>query len=149
MLTSQNNAHRWILATIVKSGNCWFWGWPRLFFVTFFLLLFFLRTWNQNFFFAFARENSPVQPLLQTAKFVSLAASFLAYEHGYPQKYLIPIPMYNHKFVWPYFKQKHLILFPALVFAYELQSPPNVSNTNSCVILGICMTILQTASLWC
>ena len=28
-----------------------------------FFLLFFLRTWNQNFSFAFARENSPVQPL--------------------------------------------------------------------------------------
>jgi hypothetical protein len=29
-----------------------------------FWLLFFLRTWNPNFFFIFARENSPVQPLL-------------------------------------------------------------------------------------
>ena len=64
MLTSRNNDPRWILATIVESGNRRFWGWHTLFFVTFFLLLFFLRTWNQNFFFAFARENSPVQPLL-------------------------------------------------------------------------------------
>jgi hypothetical protein len=29
-----------------------------------FWLLFFLRTWNQNFFSAYAQENSPVQPLV-------------------------------------------------------------------------------------
>jgi hypothetical protein len=63
MLTSQNNDLRWILATIAESENRRFWGWHELFFVTFFWLLFFLRTWNQNFFFAFARENTPVQPL--------------------------------------------------------------------------------------
>ncbi len=56
--------------------------------------------------------------------------------------------MYNHKFVWPYFKQIDLI-FPALVFAYELQSPSKVCDTNSYVTLKICMTILQTASLCC
>jgi hypothetical protein len=43
MLTSRNNDLRWILATIVESGNRRFWGWHELFFVTFFLLLFFLR----------------------------------------------------------------------------------------------------------
>jgi hypothetical protein len=32
--------------------------------MAFFWLLFFLRTWNQNFLFAFAQENSPVQPLV-------------------------------------------------------------------------------------
>ena len=53
MLTSRNIYHRWILATIVESGNRQFWGWNELFFVMFFLLLFFLRTWNQNFFFRF------------------------------------------------------------------------------------------------
>ena len=63
MLTLQNIDLRWILATIVESGNCRFWGWHELFFVTFFWLLFFLRTWNQSFFFAYMRENSPVQPL--------------------------------------------------------------------------------------
>ena len=36
MLTSQNNDLSWILATIVKCGNCRFWGWHELFFVTFF-----------------------------------------------------------------------------------------------------------------
>ena len=38
MLTSRNTDLRWILAlaTIVKSGNCRFWGWHKLFFVTFF-----------------------------------------------------------------------------------------------------------------
>ncbi len=34
------------------------------------LALFGLHTWNQNFFFAYARENSPVQPL-----FVCVCAS--------------------------------------------------------------------------
>ena len=34
MLTSQNDDLRWILATIVESGNHQFWGW--LVFVTFF-----------------------------------------------------------------------------------------------------------------
>jgi hypothetical protein len=53
MLTSRNNDLRWILATIVKSGNRRFWGWHELCFVTFFWLLFFLRTWNQTFFFRF------------------------------------------------------------------------------------------------
>ena len=52
MLTSRNNDLRWILATIVKSGNRRFWGWHELCFVTFFWLLFFLRTWNQTFFFS-------------------------------------------------------------------------------------------------
>ena len=56
------NDPRWILATIVESGNRRFWGWHTLFFVTFFLLLFFLRTWNQNFFFRF-----------RTGKFTSAA----------------------------------------------------------------------------
>ncbi len=63
---------------------------------------------------------------------------------GCCQKYCILIPMYNHKFVWPYFKQIDLI-FPALVFAYKLQSPSKVCITNSYVTLEICMTILQTA----
>ena len=63
MLTSQNIDLRWILlATIVESGICRFWGWHDC--VTFFWLLFFLRAWNQNF-FPHARENSPVQPLLR------------------------------------------------------------------------------------
>jgi hypothetical protein len=86
--------------------------------------------------------------ILQTASLCCWQHLFLAYEHGYLWMYLIPIPTYNHKFVWPYFKQIHLI-FPALVFAYELQSPSNISNTNFYVNLGICMTILQTASLCC
>ena len=64
MLTSRNNDLRWILATIVKSGNHRFWGWHELCFVTFFCPLFLLRTWNQNFFFRFRAGNSPVQPLL-------------------------------------------------------------------------------------
>ncbi len=79
--------------------------------------------------------------ILQTTSLCCWQHHFLAYKHGYLWKYLWPIPTYNHKFVWPYFKQIHLI-FPALVFAYELQSPPNVSSTNSYINLGICMTIL-------
>ena len=42
MLILRNNDHRWILATIVGSGNRQFWGWHELFFVTSF--------WNQKFF---------------------------------------------------------------------------------------------------
>ena len=55
MLTLRNNDLRWILAlaTIVESRNCQFWGWHELFFVTIFRLLFFLCTWNPNFFFRF------------------------------------------------------------------------------------------------
>ncbi len=64
------------------------------------------------------------------------------------QKYLILIPAYEQKFVWPYFKQIDLI-YPALVFAYELQSPWKVCSTNPYVNLEICLTILQTASLCC
>ena len=40
MLTSRNNDPRWILATIVESGNRRFWGWHDLFFVTFFCFYF-------------------------------------------------------------------------------------------------------------
>jgi hypothetical protein len=65
---------------------------------------------------------------------------------GCCKKYCILIPTYKQKFVWPYFKQIDLI-FPALVFAYKLQSPSKVSNTNSYFNLEICMPILQTASL--
>ncbi len=64
------------------------------------------------------------------------------------QKYLILSPTYKQKFVWPYFKQIDLI-FPALVFAYELKSPSKVCKTNSYINLEICMTILQTPSLYC
>ena len=57
MFTSRNNDPRWILATIVESGNHRFWGLQELFFVTFFWLLFFLPTWNQNLFFCFRAEK--------------------------------------------------------------------------------------------
>jgi len=53
MLTSHNNDPRWILATIVESGNHRFWGWREFFFVMLFWLLFFLHTWNQHVFFCF------------------------------------------------------------------------------------------------
>jgi len=62
MLTSRNNDPRWILATIVKSGNRQFWGWHELFFVTFFCFYFSCVHGTKAFVFAFARENSPVQP---------------------------------------------------------------------------------------
>jgi hypothetical protein len=62
MLKSQNNDPRWILATNVESGNHRFWGWHELFFVTCFLLLFFLRTWNQNFFRFCAGKFSSAAP---------------------------------------------------------------------------------------
>jgi hypothetical protein len=65
---------------------------------------------------------------------------------GCCKKYRILIPMYKQKFVWPYFKLVDSI-FPVLVFAYEVQSPSKVCNTNSYINLEICMTILQTASL--
>jgi hypothetical protein len=55
MLTSRNNDPRWILATIVESGNHRFWRLQEFFFVTFFRLLFFLPTWNQNLFFLLSR----------------------------------------------------------------------------------------------
>ena len=67
MLTLQNNNPRWILSTIVQSGNRQFWGWLELardVLCDIFLVSFFLCTWNQTFFSAFAQENSPVQPLL-------------------------------------------------------------------------------------
>jgi len=65
MLTSQNNDFRWILATIVNSGNHRFWGWHELCFVTFFLLLFFLHMWNQNFLFLFrAGKFSRAAPII-------------------------------------------------------------------------------------
>ncbi len=51
MLTSRNNDPRWILATIVDFQNRRFWGWHELCFARKFLLLFFLRTWNQTSFF--------------------------------------------------------------------------------------------------
>ncbi len=84
--------------------------------------------------------------ILQTASMCRRQHHFWHMIMGCCKKYLIPIPMYKHKFVWPYFKQIDL-MFPALVFAYELQSPSKVCNTNSYINLEICMTILQTASL--
>jgi hypothetical protein len=71
MSTSQNNDPRWILATIVESGNQQFWGWNKLIYVTFFWC-----TWKHNFFFAFARENSPVQPLLVASHQVAAEMGF-------------------------------------------------------------------------
>jgi hypothetical protein len=72
MLTSPNNYPRWILATIVESGNYRFWGWHELFFVTFFGFYFSCVRGTKTF-FAFARENSPVQP--RAAVPVSVAAA--------------------------------------------------------------------------
>jgi hypothetical protein len=64
MLTSRNDDLRWILATIVESGNHRFWGWLRdVFFASVFLAYV-----EPNLFFAFGRENSPVQPLLPGAR---------------------------------------------------------------------------------
>ena len=82
----------------------------------------------------------------QTASMCRWQHHFWHTNMGCCQKYHVLIPTYNHKFVWPYFKQIVLI-FPALVFAYELPSPSKVCHTNSYVKLDICMTILQTASL--
>ncbi len=84
--------------------------------------------------------------ILQTASMCRWQHHFWHMNMGCCQKYHILIPTYNYKFVWPYLKQIDLI-FPALVFAYELQSRSKVCNTNSYVDLEICMTILQTASL--
>ncbi len=82
----------------------------------------------------------------QTASMCHWQRHFWHMNMGCCQKYHIIIPTYNHKFVWPYFKQIVLI-FPALIFAYTLPSPWKVCHTNSYVKLKICMTILQTASL--
>jgi hypothetical protein len=66
MLTLGNNNPSWILSTINLSGN-WQFGegfeLDRVFFRDMFIYLFFLRTWNQTSFIAFALENSPVQLL--------------------------------------------------------------------------------------
>ncbi len=84
--------------------------------------------------------------ILQTASMCHWQYHFWHMNTRCCQKYLIPVPMLRQKIVWPYFKQIDLI-FPALVFAYELQSPLKVCYTNSYVNLEICMTILQTASM--
>ena len=65
MLTSRNNEPRWILATIINFQNRQFWGWHKLCFVRRFLLLFFLRTWNQTSFFC-----------LRAGKFSSAAPTY-------------------------------------------------------------------------
>ena len=79
MLISQNiNDPRWILATIVESGNHQFWGWHELFFVTFFLLLFFLRTWNQNFCFCLrAGKFSSAAPTIEGANGTTMVVLFV------------------------------------------------------------------------
>ena len=73
MLTSRNDDLRWILATIVESGNHRFWGWLRasifLAYASIFLAYasIFLAYVEPNLFFAFGRKNSPVQPLTPIA----------------------------------------------------------------------------------
>ena len=83
MLTSQNNDPRWILATIVESGNRRFWGWHKLCFATCFLLLFFLRSWNQNFFSRF-----------RTGNFSSAAPNYEIY--WYPDDLICPVSHLTH-----------------------------------------------------
>ncbi len=56
MLTSRNDDLRWILATIVESGNRQFWGWLRdVFFASIFLAYasIFLAYVEPNLFFRF------------------------------------------------------------------------------------------------
>ena len=86
--------------------------------------------------------------ILQTDSMCCWQHHFWHMNMGCCKKYCILIPTYKQKFVWAYFKQIDMI-FPVLVFAYELQSPSKVCNTNSYVNMEICMTILQTASLCC
>ena len=62
MLTSHNNDPRWILATIVESGNHRFWGWREFFFVMLFWLLFFLCKWNQHVFLLSRGNILPCSP---------------------------------------------------------------------------------------
>ncbi len=52
------------LGTEKESGNRQFWGWHELCFVTFFWLLFVLRTWNQNFFSLSRRKILQCSPYL-------------------------------------------------------------------------------------
>jgi hypothetical protein len=40
-----------------------------------------LPTWNQNFFFTFARENSPVQPLLLFIIIAIIFVTILCFHH--------------------------------------------------------------------
>ena len=62
MSTSQNNGPRWILVTIVESGNHQVWGWHEFIYVTFFCVR--------------ARENSPMQPLLVASHQVAAEMGF-------------------------------------------------------------------------
>jgi hypothetical protein len=72
MLILQNiNDPRWILATIVESGNHQFWGWHELF-------LFFLRTWNQNFCFCLrAGKFSSAAPTIEGANGTTMVVLFV------------------------------------------------------------------------
>jgi hypothetical protein len=63
MSSSRKEYHRWIMATIVESGNRQFWGWTNCALWRFFRFYFFSVRGTKTFFFAFGRENSPVQPL--------------------------------------------------------------------------------------
>ncbi len=81
MLTSRNDDLRWILATIVESGNRRLWGWTNCDELCFhsasfvlrdvFLASIFVAYVEPFFFFTFAQQNSPVELLL-----MALAALF-------------------------------------------------------------------------
>ncbi len=72
MLTSRNDDLRWILATIVESGNRRFWAWMNCDKLCFhgasfvlrdvFLASIFVAYVEPKLFFTFAQENSPVGP---------------------------------------------------------------------------------------
>jgi hypothetical protein len=85
MLTLRNNAHRWILATIVKSGNRRFWGWPRLFFVTFFWLLFFLEP--KLFFHFCAGKFSSAAPIQEAFRLWMPRGELRVRKKGKPSKF--------------------------------------------------------------
>ena len=65
MLTSRNNDLRWILATIVESGNRRFWGWLELCFVTFFGFYFSCVRGTKTFFRFRAGKFSSAAPILR------------------------------------------------------------------------------------
>jgi hypothetical protein len=55
-----------------------------------------LPTWNQNFFFTFARENSPVQPLPQAGIIAQVLLEDRLGKYGYSQSKIIP-GLWTHK----------------------------------------------------
>jgi hypothetical protein len=132
MLTSQNNDLRWILATIVESGNRRFWGWLELCFVTFFGFYFSCVRGTKTFFSLSRGKILQCSPYLEVVPSVpphwlSKKAIQNAMDGFRLRKDLLPSKIHTSQISKPTLHNPNQPYFPRPT---TISSPPSTNSTN-------------------